>query len=239
MDASLVYKLSSYVNSLRPIIYINHFDHHFADILIESVADIAKCVTFTNSGIFSGKERMSVADDSLVRFLEDKLSFLEEAEKTSPRHLFIIIKDAHQYFDAQSPLYSPKCIALLKEIAERTMFAEGVYATVFFISPILILPKEIEKMITVFDVPFPNSKEVEQIITDYINSFNIPIEENIRNELVVSFKGLTEFEIRQILNYAYQQSGTFDLRAYGWCLKKKSRLLKKAESLKYLHQRQK
>jgi ATPase len=228
MDASLVYKLSSYINSLRPIIYINHFDHRFADILIESVADRAKCVTFTNSGIFSGKERMSVADDSLVRFIEDKLSFLEEAEKTSPRHLFIIIKDAHQYFDAQSPLYSPKCIALLKEIAERTMFAEGVYATVFFISPILILPKEIEKMITVFDLPFPDSKEVEQIITDYINSFNIPIEENIRNELVVSFKGLTEFEIRQILNYAYQQSGTFDSAGVQLVLKEKEQIIKKS-----------
>lgn len=228
MDASLVYKLSSYINSLRPIIYINHFDHHFADILIESVADRAKCVTFTNSGIFSGKERMTVADDSLVRFLEDKLSFLDEAEKTSPRHLFIILKDAHQYFDAQSPLYSPKCIALLKEISERTMFAEGVYATVFFISPVLILPKEIEKMITVFDVPFPDSKEVEQIITDYINSFNIPIEENIRNELVVSFKGLTEFEIRQILNYAYQQSGTFDSAGVRLVLKEKEQIIKKS-----------
>lgn len=228
MEESLMYKLSSYVNSLRPIIYINHFDHHFADILINSIADRAKCFTFTNSGIFSGKERMSVADDSLVSFLEDKLTFLDDAEKTSPRHLFIILKDAHQYFDVKSPLYNPKCIALLKEIAERTMFAEGVYATVFFISPILILPKEIEKMITVFDIPFPDSKEVEQIITDYINSFNIPIEDNIRNELVVSFKGLTEFEIRQILNYAYQQSGAFDAASVRLVLKEKEQIIKKS-----------
>ena len=228
MEASLVYKLSSYVNSLRPIIYINHFDHHFADILINSVVGKAKCFTFTNSGIFSGKERMTVEDDSLVRFLEDKLSFLDEAEKASPRHLFVILKDVHQYFDVKSSLYNPKCIALLKEIAERTMFAEGVYATIFFISPVLILPKEIEKMITVFDIPFPDSKEVEQIITDYINSFNIPIEENIRNELVVSFKGLTEFEIRQILNYAYQQSGAFDVASVRLVLKEKEQIIKKS-----------
>ena len=228
MEESLMYKLSSYVNSLRPIIYINHFDHHFADILINSIADRAKCFTFTNSGVFSGKERMSVADDSLVSFLEDKLTFLDDAEKTSPRHLFIILKDAHQYFDVKSPLYNPKCIALLKEIAERTMFAEGVYATVFFISPVLILPKEIEKMITVFDIPFPDSQEVEQIITDYINSFNIPIEDNIRNELVVSFKGLTEFEIRQILNYAYQQSGAFDAASVRLVLKEKEQIIKKS-----------
>lgn len=98
----------------------------------------------------------------------------------------------------------------------------------FFISPVLILPKEIEKMITVFDIPFPDSKEVEQIITDYINSFNIPIEENIRNELVVSFKGLTEFEIRQILNYAYQQSGAFDVASVRLVLKEKEQIIKKS-----------
>lgn len=98
----------------------------------------------------------------------------------------------------------------------------------FFISPVLILPKEIEKMITVFDIPFPDSKEVEQIITDYINSFNISIEENIRNELVVSFKGLTEFEIRQILNYAYQQSGAFDVASVRLVLKEKEQIIKKS-----------
>ena len=145
MEESLMYKLSSYVNSLRPIIYINHFDHHFADILINSIADRAKCFTFTNSGIFSGKERMSVADDSLVSFLEDKLTFLDDAEKTSPRHLFIILKDAHQYFDVKSPLYNPKCIALLKEIAERTMFAEGVYATVFLFHRYLFFRKKLKR----------------------------------------------------------------------------------------------
>ena len=83
-------------------------------------------------------------------------------------------------------------------------------------------------MITVFDIPFPDSKEVEQIITDYINSFNIPIEDNIRNELVVSFKGLTEFEIRQILNYAYQQSGAFDAASVRLVLKEKEQIIKKS-----------
>ena len=39
MKSELQNKLLSYVNALRPIIYINHFDHHLADELIESVAE--------------------------------------------------------------------------------------------------------------------------------------------------------------------------------------------------------
>jgi len=150
------------------------------DELISHIEGDARCFIFTHSGIFSNKERLAPMDDSLVSFLEDKLEYLKEAEERSPRHAFIILKDAHQYFDVQSPLYSPKCLALLKEIAEATMFSDGVYATVFLVSPVLILPKEIEKMITVFDIPFPDSKEVEHIIADYLSSFNIPVEERIK-----------------------------------------------------------
>lgn len=228
MKTELQNQLSSYVNALRPIIYINHFDHHLADELIESVADGAKCYTFTNSGIFANKERLSVEDNSLAGFLENQLVSLDEVSEDNPKHVFIVIKDAHQYLDERSPLYSPKCIALLKELAQGTMFGNGVYATVFFISSVLVLPHEIEKMITVFDIPFPDSDEVSRIIKDYESSFSIQIDDKVRNELVISFKGLTEFEIRQILNYAYQQSGMFDDVGVKLVLKEKEQIIKKS-----------
>ena len=228
MRLALQNRLSSYINALRPIIYINHFDHHLADELIASVADGAKCYTFTNAGMFVNKERLASENTSPVAFLENLLAFLDEASEENPRHLFIIIKDAHQYLDEKASLYSPECIALLKELAQRTMFDEGVYATVFLVSPMLVLPQEIEKMITILDIPFPDSDEVSQIIADYEKSFNIQIGETVRNDLVISFKGLTEFEIRQILNYTYQQSGQFDTASVKLVLREKEQIIKKS-----------
>lgn len=228
MRLALQNRLSSYINALRPIIYINHFDHHLADELIASVADGAKCHTFTNAGQFVGKERQAPKNTSLAAFLENLLAFLDEASEENPMHLFIVIKDAHQYLDEKASLYSPECIALLKELAQRTMFGEGVYATVFLVSPMLVLPQEIEKMITILDIPFPDSDEVSQIIADYERSFNIQIGETVRNDLVISFKGLTEFEIRQILNYTYQQSGQFDTASVKLVLREKEQIIKKS-----------
>ena len=227
MNYKLQNTLSGYVNALRPIIYINHFDNHLSDNIIESVADGSKRYTFTHSGIFAEKERLVQEDSSLASFLENQLISIEEASLESPKHVFLIIKDAHQYLDDKSQFYDPKCISLLKELAEKTMFDEGIYATVFLVSPVLILPREIEKMITVLDVPFPDSSEVLKIIEDYEKSFNIPTNDDIRNELVISFKGLSEFEIRQILNYAYQQSGTFDATSVKLVLKEKEQIIKK------------
>ena len=221
-------RLANYVNALRPIIYINHFDYHIIDDLIEGIAAGVECYTYTNAGVRCGREIMDIPDSSLAAFLDTVLSMKDYASKDNPKHIFIILKDIHQYLDSKSSFYNPKCIALLKRIAEATMFEDGVYITTFLVSPILVLPKEIEKMITIFDIPFPDVEEVEAIIKDYTDSFNIEIEEDVKNELVVSFKGLSEFEIRQILNFAYQQSGTFDSEGVKLVLKEKEQIIRKS-----------
>lgn len=228
METTLQSKLSGYVNALRPIIYINHFDYHQVDSLIESVADGAKIYTYTNSGSYAGKALLEIEDKSLAAFLENQLISIDDASVENYRHVFLILKDVHSYFDSTSLRYSPEALSLLKEIAQRTMFSDGVYVTTFIVSPVLVLPKEIEKMITVFDLPYPNSEEVEAVLNDYVTSFNIELSEKNRNELVVSFKGLSEFEIRQILNYAYQKSGTFDEESIRLVLKEKEQIIRKS-----------
>ena len=227
MKSNLTSTLSSYINALRPIIYIKHFDNLIVDDLIKSVSNGEKCYTFTNSGVFINGERQE-DDLTIEKFLEFVCSELEIATKNNPKHVFVVLKDAHRYFDENSQYFSMKSISLLKEIARRTMFSEEVYATIFMVSPVLVLPQELEKMITIFDIPYPDSEEVAAIIDDYISSYNMDINDTVKNDLVISFKGLTEFEIRQILNYAYQQSGTFDASSVKLVLKEKEQIIKKS-----------
>ena len=54
MRLALQNRLSSYINALRPIIYINHFDHHLADELIASVADGASSILDTTHKLGGG-----------------------------------------------------------------------------------------------------------------------------------------------------------------------------------------
>ncbi len=220
--------LSSYINALRPIIYIKHFDNQIVDDLIQSVlTNGVKCFTFTNSGCFIDGKRID-NEMTIDSFLKNVCNYLETATKDNPKHAFVVLKDAHRYFDENSQYFNMKSISLLKEIARRTMFSEEVYATVFMVSPVLVLPQELEKMITIFDIPYPDSEEVAAIIDDYISSYNMDINDTVKNDLIISFKGLTEFEIRQILNYAYQQSGTFDASSVKLVLKEKEQIIKKS-----------
>ena len=45
------------------------------------------------------------------------------------------------------------------------------------------------------------------ILTDYASFYNFTISADTKSELSLAFKGLSEFEITQILNLAYQRIG--------------------------------
>jgi ATP-dependent 26S proteasome regulatory subunit len=230
-NAKFASKLAAYVDALRPIIYINHFDFHAVDELIGDIAgketaiheynEAGHHVDFHNKcslGALAGSDNLN--------------SFLAAFDENEPKTAFLILKDVHRYFRPENS--DPVIIARLKSIAERTMFRDGVYITIFLVCSELVIPPELEKMITVFDIPLPDSNGIETIIHDYADGFNIPITPETINELVVSFKGLSDFEIRQILNLAYQRRGMIDESDKQLILEEKEQIIKKSGILEIL-----
>ena len=80
----------------------------------------------------------------------------------------------------------------------------------------------------------PGPDDIESIIQDYAYGFNIPITLEDINELCVSFKGLSDFEIRQILNLAYQRSGLITAADKQLILDEKEQIIKKTGILEIL-----
>jgi SpoVK/Ycf46/Vps4 family AAA+-type ATPase len=215
-------RLGSYVDALRPLIYIHHFDFHAVDELISSVGRDVSIYEYNEADHYidfatkTPKQNYTLGD------------FLAAFDTNEPRKVFLVLKDVH------GELANPAIIARLKSIAHKTMFNDAVYITVFLVCSELVLPIELEKMITVFDIPLPTPEEIETIIRDYADGFKMPLDENTLNELTVSFKGLSDFEIRQILNLAYQQSGMITARDKALILKEKEQIIKKSGILEIL-----
>jgi SpoVK/Ycf46/Vps4 family AAA+-type ATPase len=143
-----------------------------------------------------------------------------------------VLKDVHRQLSPESA--NAAIIARLKSIAERAMFREGVYVTVFLVCSELVIPSELEKMVTVFDIPLPSIREIEHTIRDYADGFQIPITPEDVSELCISFKGLSDFEIRQILNLAYQRSGLIAATDKKLILEEKEQIIKKTGILEIL-----
>ena len=226
MTQTKTQKLAAYIDALRPVIYINNFDFRAVDELIKSVAREIEIHEFNEAGHyvdFEFKNPINVIDS------HNSLSgFLSTFDTNDPKKAFLVLKDIHHYFRLGDSRYDPRIIALIKSIAQRTMFRDDVYTTIFLVCTELVIPPELEKIITIFDISLPDNTEIEQIITDYVKDFQIPITDEVFNELVVSFKGLSDFEIRQILNLAYQRSGTIDAKDKELILNEKEQIIKKS-----------
>lgn len=128
----------------------------------------------------------------------------------------------------------PEVIAYLKYIAERNLYNDNYDATIFIVSNKLNVPTELENYITIFDIPFPQITEIRNIIDNFCNDMSIKLDNDIRDEIALSFKGLNAFQIKQILNLAYQHGGSLDKDDKLLILKQKEQLIKKSGLLEII-----
>lgn len=224
MKRNAVDMLSSYIDALHPIIYINHFDFKVIDEAIAEVGKNVKCVEFNNAlGLVDFKTKSPMQECDLEEFLQLTM------DDGFDNETFLVLKDIH------GELNNPKVIALLKRIAENNLYNDDYSTTIFVISEITVIPRELENYITVFDIPLPTSDEILTLIHEFIEDLQITVEQDVINDITLSFKGLNEFQIKQILNLAYQDGGCIDQEDKLLILKEKEQFIKKSGMLEIVN----
>jgi ATPase len=224
MKRSTVNILASYVDALHPIIYINHFDFKVIDEAIATVGAQVKCVEFNHAlGLIDFKTKSPMRECDLEQFL--KLTMDDGFDQDT----FLILKDVH------GELNDPRIIALLRRIAERNLYQDDYHTTIFILSEIKVIPPELGNYITVFDIPLPTMEEILRIIHTFIADMEITVSKDVISDIAISFKGLNELQIKQILNLAYQDGGCIDVEDKLLILKEKEQFIKKAGMLEIVN----
>lgn len=215
--------MASYIDALYPIIYINHFDFKVIDEIITDITDNRKVVEYNNGlGIVDFKTKSTMKECDLYNFLN---LVKDDGYEHS---MFIVLKDVHSQLD------KPEIVSLLKYIAERNLYNESYNASVFIVSSKLCIPDELEDLITVFDMPLPSVSEIKNIMIGFTKDLEIDVTDDVMSEIALSFKGLNEFQVKQILNLAYQDGGCLDFDDKRLILSQKEQLIKKAGLLEMI-----
>ena len=227
-------RLSSYLDALRPIVYVNNFDFNAVDELIREAVGNVPVVEYNNASgqvNFNTKVPTGALGDSLLTELapsapmqpSGRLSaFLDDFITDCPLRRVVVLKDVH------GELNEPAIIAQFRAIAQRTMYSDGYWVPLIIVSSRLVIPPELEKLITVFEMPYPTQGEIETLLDEYAAYFSFAISREDRAELALAFKGLSEFEITQILNLAYQRSGQVSKADKELILREKEQSIKKS-----------
>lgn len=224
MRKSTINELASYVDALHPILYINNFDFNIIDSVLANINEGAKIIEFNNAlGLLDFKTKSPQFECDLIKFLKTVLD--DGFSQTT----YIVLKDIHKELD------NPQVIALLKRISENILYRDNYSAAIFIISDILIIPREIENYITVFDIPLPDNREIISIIRNFIEELDLSVDEDVIKDIALSFNGLNEFQITQILYLAYQDCGIIDEDDKQLILKEKEQFIKKSGLLELVN----
>lgn len=221
---NLILEISAYVDALRPIIYIPHNDFTSVERVIDNVAGEGFDIVEFNHGYgyVDFRTKLPKATCSLDEFLR-------YADDVTNKPRFLVLKDVHKELD------NPEVQALLKSIATKNLYTEDFYCTVFILSTRLSVPPELESLMTIVEVGSPDDSDIRVLIEDFSKVQDIKIEQSIVDEMTLSFKGLSEFEIYQILNLAYQSNGEITADDKALILREKEQFVKKSGMLEIIN----
>ena len=217
---TLYANIRAHIESHYPLLYLVTFEETLADRLISQLADEdhRKIIEWDLArGVVNFEHKQPVAD------YRDLASTLEDWLNEELTGHFLIIKDAHLAMRD-----NPLVIARLKALANKLIHDDDTNATVLLISSQACIPPELEKFITLFDLPLPDEVSIHSIINRFVEMQGDTIDDKVLNDLTLAFRGLSEHEINQLLYRGYQQSGQISSDDVALVLKEKEQIIKKS-----------
>ena len=217
--------LKSYLDSLYPILYIRHSD--FADVdkvLLEAAAPNVRFYEFNNAlGAINFSDKHSMKHCDLVEFLSSVMD-----DNDDDNECFIVLKDIHKNID------DPKVIALLRRIAELNE-RDDYHVKIIIIDSVENIPQELKSFITLIDVPLPDDEEIMTCLSDFASEVGEKIDRAVMDELAFLLKGLSAFQIKQVLSLAYQNGGGLDTSDIKFIMGEKEQIIKKSGILEMVN----
>lgn len=212
----VIERFKSYVNAGRPILYVHGSDFEVIREMIESVSwkGSKDEFCFARGGIdFNTKAPKSIMDEiegldgatKLTRFLDAYMP--TDVPRVSPFDRFLVLENVHRCFDDAG------VIARLKTIALNTALGgqDGYDVRVVVVSSVLTIPIELEKLITVVEIPPVTEGDIRETVKNTIGELSHQLPNEARpsdltvedlDVVVSTLRGLDRFEIRQIIKLA-------------------------------------
>lgn len=200
-------KLRQYIDANLPIIYIVGYDEVS---IMESILNVTGRRKVWKWNLLNGLVNRKEINGKDIEFTEDIMEdyneiSLEESivmgvrERGFDRKV-IVVKDIAAFLD------DSKIVSLFKNACVK--IENGDLDTVFiFVSPVLNIPKELEKYITILEEGFLSENEIYQRIDQFVSTMNSPVYKGLKKKMANAFKGLSSIEIDTILALGYAQNG--------------------------------
>ena len=228
---NLKQNLSRYLDAGFPILYINSFEEAKIEETIKEIADRRTVASWSMAfgyGEYSTKDNewkvppTKDATTEIESVLNNKLSYDGDLDRT-----IFVIKDAHMVLD------NPQVIAYLKEIANK--ISAGCDSCIILLSPVLKIPVELEKYITILESDYQSYDDICKIIKSFVSENGLPeLNAKLLEDLAMTFKGLSELEILNLLALAVAEDGELTRKDLSLIFEQKKQMILKSGILEMI-----
>ena len=223
-NKSIKQDLGRYIDAGFPIIYFNSFEESKADRIIEDSACGRKVLEWNGANgfvDFKTKVSFGLNDQSLVGTINTLIDGNDIDGK------ILVLKDIHSLLDDSN------VISKIKEVALK--ISRGLEATIIMVSPIVKIPKELEKFITIVEMDYLDIDEIKEVIVNFNKENELPeMGQVLLDEMAMNFKGLSQFEIENLIALAYATDGEFTHKDLKIIFEQKQQMIKKSGILEMI-----
>lgn len=215
-------QLIKYVDAGYPIIFINSFEEIKTDAIIKEAMGGREGLEWNGAkGFVDFRTKQPLIKG---KNLVETLRLLDSDNELDRK--FLVLKDAIGFLEEQ------EVTALLKDFALQ--ISQGLDTVIVIVSSIVKIPKELEKFITIVELEYPTQDEIKKQIGRFSEEQDSPISDSLLEEMSISFKGLTEFEIESLLATALAQNGMFTRQDLNLIFEQKQQMIMKSGILEMI-----
>jgi AAA+ superfamily predicted ATPase len=189
-NSNIFEQISHMLKAYYPVIYLNSFEYDRTKQKIKGIVKNEKLdFVFHQWNCVDGMLKLNNSTDSFesVQNLEEPeevLIYISENIDNNKNEVFIL-EDFHEYIDEINIKIR------LRQLAERLRFYRK---HIIIISSVLVLPTELDKYITVIDIPLPTKKDIEVVLNQVVKNAKVTLDNNLKKNLIDAALGMTVME---------------------------------------------
>ena len=222
---NLKQQLSLSIRARYPLLYLLTSEETRAGEVLEEVgrATGKEVISWTCSKGFhppQGDAKKSIQPEEALKHIE-----------ASDKKAVFVLNDFHPFMEEEK---------ILRRMRDLVQNLKRSYKTVILVSPVLKIPPELEKDITVFDMPLPDAEELTEVLNallePYRNSQKVKVEltKDLQEKVIQATLGLTRNEAENVYAKALITDRSFSQKDLPRIIDEKKQLIRKSGILDFI-----
>lgn len=190
-------QIQNMLKAFYPILYLTTFEYDRTKDKIKGIAkNLKKDYTYYEWNCVDGLKKSNLETNTLegisekedpeelLKYVASRIQDKEEKEDKKRAEIFVL-EDFHEYIKERN------IIIRLRQLAEQLRYFRK---HIIIVSSVMNLPVELEKYITVVEMPLPGRADLEKVLMRVAKDANAELNDNLKKKLIDSALGMTVME---------------------------------------------